>query len=111
MSNAPKKFVPTDAALAYRNADTYTCECGRDDMTAREIHMHYVITGHYAFEPESHIMPGDTVIDFHGDAWKFEMVTRAYEPGRSAKVRVSDDFGKREFYATVFPALDAFLNH
>jgi hypothetical protein len=45
---------------------------------------------------------GDYVRDFRGNLWTFEKVTRGPEPGRSAKVEVSQDGDRREFYCTVF---------
>lgn len=52
---------------------------------------------------------GDTVVDFRGTEWIFSRVTRAAEAGRSAKVLVVDPDSdqQREFYASVFPGLEA----
>lgn len=50
---------------------------------------------------------GDTVVDFRGDEWIFIEVSRRAGEGRSAKLVVSKpEGGKREFYSTVFPALE-----
>lgn len=56
---------------------------------------------------------GDEVEDFRGDIWVFIRVTRPREPGRSAKVEVTDlertPGHIREFYSTVFPIFEAVL--
>lgn len=52
------------------------------------------------------VQHGDTVLDFREREWTFEVATRAPQPGRSAKVEVSDGAGQhREFYLQVFPGL------
>src|ERR1044072_1896475 len=45
------------------------------------------------------VNPGDEITDFRGDKWTFGQITRAPEPGKSAKIAVNDQC---EFYATVF---------
>jgi hypothetical protein len=51
---------------------------------------------------------GALLTDFRGEDWNFEQVTRGPQPGRSAKVLVSQMDGGicREFYASVFPGLE-----
>jgi len=56
------------------------------------------------------LVEGDEIIDFRGDPHIFLKVTRGPEPGRSAKVEVTDlertPGYSREFYSTVFPGLE-----
>lgn len=52
---------------------------------------------------------GDLITDFRGDQWLFEEFTRPGEPGRSAKINVSDGRSLRQFNLDVFPGLEEVL--
>lgn len=47
------------------------------------------------------LAPGDSIIDFRGDAHIFVRVSRIAMPGKSAKIETTE----REFYSHVFPGL------
>lgn len=52
---------------------------------------------------------GDLVHDFRGEPWYFEAFTRPGEPGRSAKINVSNGQALRQFNLDVFPTLEEVL--
>lgn len=52
------------------------------------------------------VAPGDTLIDFRGDAHTFKRVSRLAGGGRAAKIETS---ANREFYAHVFPELEVIV--
>lgn len=70
------------------------------------------MTNHIAYhtdETSTVALQADAIIkDFRGEEWRFKRVTRGPQPGRSAKVEVTDmaEFATREFYCTVFPGLE-----
>lgn len=70
-------------------------------------HTAYLVTSIDMAE-DIELKQGDTIKDFRGEDWRFKRVTRGPQPGRSAKVEVTDmaEFATREFYAEVFPGLE-----
>lgn len=52
---------------------------------------------------------GDVVTDFRGDKWNFRALILPGEPGRSAKISVSDGQYLRLFNLDVFPGLEEVL--
>lgn len=67
----------------------------------------YRRAGYIATQAGMTLKPGDTVIDFRGDAHIFHGVARPAEPGREAKISTTTAKGFRnDFYAGVFPGLE-----
>ena len=58
---------------------------------------------------QSAVAVGDLITDFRGHEWYFEAFTRPGEPGRSAKINVSDGRSLRQFNLEVFPGLEEVL--
>lgn len=62
------------------------------------------------FKPtQSPVNVGDIIADFRGHTWYFEAFTRPGEPGRSAKITVSNGQSPRQFNLEVFPDLEEVL--
>lgn len=55
------------------------------------------------------VIVGDVITDFRGDTWHFEAFVRPGEPGRSAKISVSNGQSLRQFNLDVFPGLEEVL--
>lgn len=68
------------------------------------------MTNHIAYHTDDTstvaLAEGAIIKDFRGDEWAFLEVARGPEPGRSAKVKVSNATGMMTFYAHVFPGLE-----